>query len=158
MSPTGRTRDSRLATLQRLRELELEEARVERVRVEARAEADRQRLHEMQQALNSTRDLERSRVTAVTGVSAATLRAARDYARWQAQEIVVGERALRVSERLSELARSEVGRRFERVAVIERLRERGSRESSIEGGRLEQRSLDDQALTRAHNHSEERRR
>ena len=153
MSPTARKRDRRLATLQRLRELELDQARVERASIDAATDRHRRRFALMQLELQATQALERSKVTAEAGVCADLLRHARNYARWQAREIGEQEAVVKASERRSDEARLEVARRFERLAVIKRLRERGAREAALEETRAEYKNLDNQALVRINSDS-----
>src|SRR6185437_14896751 len=123
---SARRREQRLATLWRLRQLELEQARIERAGLEAVADRQRRRVAQMRREVDETRELERVRVTAETGVTADLLRGARAYAAWQIRGVVEQEAALRASERVAEQSRLEVGRRFERLEVIQRLRDRNA--------------------------------
>ncbi len=148
MNPHARRRDHRLQTLQRWRELELEQARVERARIDEEAERRRSRIAQLRRDADETLELQQRRIVADAGVSAHFLSLARTFARWQVMQIGEQQTALHLSEQMAEQARLEVGRRYERVAAIERLRERGAREAAMESNRAEQKNLDDQALVR----------
>jgi flagellar export protein FliJ len=143
-----RRRDDRLATLARLRELELEQARVERAAIDLSVERQRKRLAMTREELERVDRLAREQTTQKDGVSAATLQYLRDYTRWQQQTLREEQGALTTAERLAEEARKDVARRHGRLAAIERLRERRTREHSLEELRVQQKTLDDQALAR----------
>ena len=145
---SARQRDRRLATLERLHEAELEQARVERTRLDAAVESQVKAVSDIERELASTTSLMREQVADGAGVPADLLRLTCDYARWQARTLA-GQQALLVKARTSaEEGRQHVLRRFERLATIERLRVRAARENEIERARAEQKALDDQALLR----------
>jgi flagellar export protein FliJ len=148
MKTTAKTRDRRLASLERLHELELEQARIERAEVDAAADRQRSRVAALEREVEEMHEMERARIASQSGVSVEFLRGTRAYARWQHQEIGKERGALKSAEQLAEQARLKVTQRFERLEVIGRLRARGARDAAMEQGRSEQKTLDDLALVR----------
>lgn len=122
MKTPAAARDQRLRTVQRLRELELENARSERAQLDVAAEEQRLLL---EQLLERARDTTRfETVLADQGVTADTLRQVRRYAAWQHQCISKQEAELETAKNRASAARATVVRRLERLRVVERLRER----------------------------------
>jgi len=147
MSRESSARDRKLATVERLYKLELEQARGVRAVVEEAAAKQRRVASLIQGRIDETQAIA-SRQTE-GGVSAEVLRQVRAYANWQAH--LLGEQRERVREAESQVeeANAEVTQRFQAVSAMEKLRERRLRDAALEDERAHQRALDDHALLRA---------
>jgi hypothetical protein len=139
----------RFQTLVRLHELQLEQARVERAALDVAVERQRVTVGRLRSELDDSRALAQQMVTRADGVAVNSLRQLQDYARWQAAALAEQERALERSRALAEDARLEVERRFERLSVIERARDRQMQLDATHAARREQQNLDAEVPTRA---------
>jgi flagellar export protein FliJ len=145
ISPNG----DRLATVVRLHELELEDARVQLATAAAKLEEQKRRCAEIQQRIDQSAALAQEHVHSEGGVSAETLRQVGSYTKWQRQ--LLAEQQLRVQEATIAVdqARAEVTQRFRKLSAIERLRERRARSAILGAERSAQKKLDEHALVRA---------
>ena len=125
MKTPAAARDDKLRTVQRLRELELENARAERAQLDAASEEQRARLEQLNERARDTTRFEAD--VSNQGVAADTLRQVRHYAAWQYRCIGEQELEWESARDRAEEAREAVIQRLERLRVIERLRERVAR-------------------------------
>lgn len=130
-----------LATVQRLDELELEQARAAKTKADAVVEQQSRTVGALQARVEQARRLAESQMTSGAGVGA--MRQLADYANWQARALQRWEAELSKARDAAEQARAHLMRCFERLSVIERLRERRMRELELERARMEQNTLDD---------------
>jgi hypothetical protein len=146
MTSSEKARDRRLATLGRLRELQLEEARVVHAAKQADVDRQRERVSEIQGHLD--RSQARARELVELGVAAAMLIHLHEYESWQASALAEEQMTLRKFQELEEEARAQVARRFEALSCIGRVRARLAREAALSRGRREYKTLDEQAPIR----------
>jgi len=139
-------RDRRLATLTRLRELQLEEARVAHALKQAEVDRQRERVREIQSHIEQSQA--RGRQLVESGVAVAMLIHLQEYEAWQANALTEEQASLAKLQELEEEARAQVARRFEALSCIGRVRERHAREAALSRGRREYKSLDEQAPIR----------
>ena len=140
---------AQLAVLERLRALELEQARVERNALDLAVARKRERLEATQVEIARAQGVLRDRVASVAGMSAEALRQNTDYLGWQGQIGAEQEAALTCARQLAEEARLDVLKKHGQLHAIGRLRERRRREAAVEIGRVVQGTLDEQGLLRA---------
>lgn len=146
MSQSTRGGDRRLHALERFQELELEQVRVERTRLDEEAEEQRQRITAHQGRLDAARSLEVDLITSAAGTSVDVLRHTRLYLQAEAQDILQQQQVLRKAEAAAESARLSVIRNFERLSATRRLRERRAEDSSTRLLRAQYKSFDDLAI------------
>jgi hypothetical protein len=151
MSQSTRPRDRRLHALERFQELELEQARTQRTRLDEEAEEQRQRIAGLQVRLDAARSLEVARITSADGMSVDALRHTRLYLQAEAQDILQQRQVLEKAEAAAESARLSVVRNFERLAATRRLRERRAADSSTRLLRKQLKAFDDLAIVTKRN-------
>lgn len=130
-----------LATVQRLDELGLEQARVAKSKADAVVEQHSRTVGAFQDRVEQARKVTQSHMT--SGVAVGVMRQLADYAHWQSRALQECQGQLRKAQDSAEQARAHLMRCFERLSVIERLHERRMRELKVERARMEQKVLDD---------------
>jgi len=146
MTHRRETAGRQLGTLQRLRKLELQQARVQRAAADAATERQQQRVNDIEAQLCETRQFAASHMTGTQGASAELLRICTEYAKWQTKALSEQDAELHRRQDISGQAREQVLACFEQLCVIERLRERRRREHATETARADQTTLDDRAM------------
>jgi len=139
----------KLATVARLFELQLEQARVARAAAEEAADRQREKARQIQSRIDEAHGLARDQMRGERGVSADELRRSSVYARWQLHVLAEQEQRVKHAEEKAEQALAEVTRRFQALSAIEDLRARRAEYAALEAARTEQKKLDDHALVRA---------
>lgn len=143
---------SKLATVERFFDLQLEQARVDRVTADEQVEHQRTIAKQIQSRIDDAQGVALRAMQSAGGVSADELRRSGSYAKWQMQSLADQERRVQEAQDVAGRALAEVLRRYQALAAIEQLRERRACEAALEAARKEQKSLDDQALLRAGAH------
>jgi flagellar biosynthesis chaperone FliJ len=143
---------TRLATVARLFDLQLEQARVDRVTADEHAEHQREIAKQIQSRIDDVHGLAHRGMQSAGGVTADELRRSGTYAKWQMHALTGQQRRVRDAADAAERALAEVTRRYQALSAIEQLSERRTREAAVEAARTQQKSLDDQALLRAGAH------
>jgi hypothetical protein len=146
MSQSTRPRERRLHALERFQELELEQARAQRMRLDKEAEDQRQRIAGLQVRLDAARSLEVALITSAAGTSVDVLRHTRLYLQAEAQDILEQQQLLLKAESAAESARLSVVGNFERLSATRRLRERRAADSSTRLLREQLKAFDDLAI------------
>jgi flagellar export protein FliJ len=136
----------RLDVLQRLHELELQEARGAHAAAEKRLQQQQRRIAALESKIAETQALAQERVTRDEGVSVDVMHGLRVYEAWQAQLLRSQHRALKAEEEATEQAREQVIERFKRLHVIERLDQRHRRNEHERRMRDERNALDEAAM------------
>jgi flagellar export protein FliJ len=143
---------SQLDTVARFFDLQLEQARVERVVADEQVEHQRTIEKQIRTRIDDVHSLSLRGMQSANGVSADELRRSGSYAKWQMHSLTTQQRRVQQAQDVAERALTEVTRRYQALAAIEQLRERREAEAALEAARKEQKSLDDQALLRAGAH------
>jgi flagellar export protein FliJ len=143
---------STLATVERFFDLQLEQARVDRVAADEQVEHQRTIANQIQSRIDDAQGVALRGMQSAGGVSAEALRRSGSYAKWQMRSLADQQRRVQEAQDVAERALAEVLRRYQALAAIEQLRERRACEAALETARKEQKSLDDQALLRAGAH------
>jgi hypothetical protein len=146
MSQSPHPREQRLHALERFQELELEQARAQRTRLDREADEQRQRVAGLQLRLDAIRSLEVAAMTSAGGVSADVLRHTHLYLRAEAQNFLEQQEMLLKMQAAVESARISVVRNFQRLSATRRLRERRDAADSTRLLRKQLRAFDDLAL------------
>jgi len=141
----------RLHAVQRLQEIELDQAQVERTRLQKAAEEQRRKLTDVEAHLQECRTLEVSLMTGAAGVPVESLRQIRAYLRVQAQELVQQQEILSKAEAAADDAVRSVVGNFQRLSATRRLRERRQAEASVQLLRARYKKLDDMAIVTKRN-------
>jgi len=149
MSSSANRRADRFATLARLHELQLEHARVERAAIDKEVERQSAHVRELETELDNSRAIAQRLVAHASGISVDSLRQLHEYMRWQVGTLAAQQSVLERARALAEDARLHVVRRFERLAAIERMRDRHAKDAATLLGQRDQKALDDQAPVRA---------
>jgi len=150
MSSTHTPRD-RLLAVQRLQELELDEAQTLQARLEKAAAAQRQRLGVLEAGLDEDRRLEVTLMASAAGVSVEALRQLRMYLHAQGQDLLQQQEILSKAEAEADTARLSVVGSFERLSATRRLRERRVAEASVQQLRAQFKKFDDMAIVTKRN-------
>ena len=146
MSQSIHSHERRLPALERFQELELEQARAQRTRLDTEADGQRQRVAGLQARMDAARSLEVAAITSAAGVSADVLRHTRLYLRSEEHDLLAQQEMLQKMETAAESARLSVVRHFERLSATRRLRERRNAADSTRLLRKQLRTFDDLAL------------
>jgi hypothetical protein len=146
MSQSNQSRDRRLHALERFQELELEQARAQRTRLDKEAEEQRQRIADLQVRLDAARSLDVARIMSAAGTSADVLRHTRLYLQAEAQGILQQQQVLLKAEAAADAARASVVGNFERLSATRRLRERRAADSATRLLRAQFKAFDDLAI------------
>jgi flagellar biosynthesis chaperone FliJ len=150
MTTSSQRQALRFSVLTRLHELQLEEARIERIARDAAVERQRRCVEQIESAIADSHARSRDLAMKTGGLSVEALRQLHIYMRWQAGALAEQRVVLDRDETLAEEARLLVVQRFERLAAIERFRERQTTAAALEQTRSAQHDLDDRAPVRAH--------
>jgi flagellar export protein FliJ len=150
MSSADRPGD-RLHAVERLQQIELDQARVERTRLQKAVAEQRRRMTDLQARLDASRTLEVTLITSSAGVSADALRQSRLYLRAQALELLQQQEVLAKAESAADNARMSVVGSFERLSATRRLRERRAAEICAQQLRARFREFDDMAIVTKRN-------
>jgi flagellar export protein FliJ len=146
--------EPQLKTLERWRELELEQARVEHA-AKLRAEAAQQELlGQAQKEFEDSQEFMRERLQAGP-LSAETLMRISRFAAVQSERVQEADTELESRRQQSQSAQSQVVSQFERLSVVEKLLERRGNQATVELARSEQKRLDDHALIHVSNRERE---
>jgi hypothetical protein len=146
MSQSTPPGDRRLHALERFQELELEQARAQRTRLDEEAEEQRRRVDGLQVKLDAVRSLEVALITSAAGTSVDVLRHARLYMQVEAQDLTRQQQVLQQAAAAAEDARLSVVKNFERLSATRRLRERRAADSSTRALREQFKAFDDLAI------------
>ena len=104
MSARRESSERQLDTLQRLRELELQQARVERAAADAATEKQQERVNATEAEIKEAQRLAESHVTRGQGAAAELIRICTEYAKWQTHVLVEQQADLRSKQETSRLA------------------------------------------------------
>jgi flagellar export protein FliJ len=137
-----------LATVARLRELELEHARLQHAAAVDALSRQEQVLTDIRARLDDSHTFAREQAQSSHGISAALLLHVRAYSQLQTRLAEQQRERVDEAENGADRARAEVTRRFQALAAIERLRERRAAAAAIEAERAGQKLLDEHALVR----------
>ena len=138
----------RLLTLERWRAAELEAAQAEHVKLE-RIRLEKQSIVDgVESEIDAMQSFVREQVSDGQAISAEALQRFTRFAALQAQELSTAQQALETSRNDSEAAHTNVVEHFERLSVVERLRERRQAEAAKDAVRVAQKQLDEHALSR----------
>jgi flagellar export protein FliJ len=148
-------RPDKLGALERLTDLEVEQARIQHTALENAADEQRKRVAEVRAGIAQTRDFEQNLLMREDAVSVESLRHVQSFLQWRAQELVEQQANLTQAEDLASNARATVIRRFERLLAICRLRERRVQAAALDLARAEQKQLDDRAIIESIRRSKE---
>jgi hypothetical protein len=146
MSHSRRPRDGRLHALERFQELELEQARAQRTRLDQEAEEQRQRIAALQTRLDAARSSEVALITSAAGMSVDVLRHTRLYLQAEARDILQQQQILLKAEGAAESAQLSVVGNFERLSATRRLRERRAAMRATRALRQQLKAFDDLAI------------
>src|SRR5262249_30085731 len=145
MQRPANNRDS-LRKLERLRELQLEQAQVEHAHAAGDAESKRRVLQQTEVRIAEAHAFARERLEKSRALSVESLLGIRLFAALQEQQLDTERTAWRTSQDQCDSALSKVVERLAELSVIERLRERRRGEATKAQARLEQKRLDEQGL------------
>ncbi|MEJ1964225.1 MAG: flagellar export protein FliJ [Gammaproteobacteria bacterium] len=149
MSDIDRHRGERLVTVERLRDMELEDSRIGHASAQDDLARQREIAQQIQSRIDETHGLARGRLQSEAGVSVDELRRTSAYASWQGRALAEQQQFVSNAQQAAELARLEVMHRFEALSVIEKLRARRAQAAALEAARMDQKMLDEHALVRA---------
>jgi flagellar biosynthesis chaperone FliJ len=155
MSNQNTAQARRLATVARLYDLQLEEARAELVLAQRRASERKQVAAEIQSRVEDANQLASAQLERSSGVSADLLRQARSYSRSQESALNEQQERVRQAEDAATSAVAEVTRRYQALSAVERLLERRRQDAALDAEQAAQKSLDDHALVRTAHASNE---
>jgi flagellar export protein FliJ len=148
MDKNERDERRQLQTLKRWRSAELESAQAEHARL-ARAATEKESARDRVQAdLDDTQSFARERLASSQPISAESLRQIGEFAAMQRRDLAAADAALEESRTNCEEARAQVVKQFEELSVVQRLSERRALEASRDAERMQQKRLDEQALSR----------
>ncbi len=139
---------SPLQTLERWRNLQLEDAQARHSALQQVETDKRTHLQKVQQALADVQLFARGEMTEGRGLSPDALQRTMQYVAVQTGVLKTATDALKECETATAEAHAEVVSRSEDLFGVERLRERHAAAALIENSRREQRQLDDLALLR----------
>lgn len=139
---------SQLKTLERWRTMELEQAQSEHASVAQLEEQRRSIVEQAQAQFEETQDFARASVADTQPLSADALLRISAFSRMQVQALEAARSALEQAEQTTAQARERVVNRLESLSIVERLRERRSALAGQEALRMDQRRLDEHALSR----------
>jgi flagellar basal-body rod modification protein FlgD len=155
MSRDARLRERQIHTLERLHELELAQARVEHRALEHALSQQQHEIGQLRQQIALACAQEQALMLRPSGASPAALWSMRNYALWQLGVLAQQQARLEQTQRVAEEARARVLSRYERLAVIRRLRARLAKEAEAKRARRELRLLDDLGAIASHHRTQE---
>jgi flagellar basal-body rod modification protein FlgD len=156
MSRYPRVRERHIHTLERLRELELEHARVEHQILDRAVQEQRNQVLGLRQQIEANHAQEQALLQQVGGVSPAALWRIRNYSLWQFGLLAQQQARLAQTQQAAEEAHTKVVARYERLSVIRRLRVRLAREADAARVHRELITLDDLGSIISHHPREDR--
>lgn len=139
---------SQLKTLERWRTMELEQAQSEHASFAQLEEQRRSIVEQAQAQFEETQDFARASVADTQPLSADALLRISAFSRMQVQALEAARSALEQAKHTTAQARERVVNRLESLSIVERLRARRSALAGQEALRMDQRRLDEHALSR----------
>lgn len=139
---------SQLETLERWRTMELEQAQSEHASLAQVEEQRKAIVDKAQSQFEETQDFARASVTNAQPVSADALLRIAAFSKMQVQVLEEARSALEEAQRTTAQAHELVVNRLENLSIVERLRDRRSAQAQQEASRMDQRRLDEHALSR----------
>lgn len=138
----------RLLTLERWRSAELEAAQTQHAKLEQITVAKRSAVDRVESDITATHSFVRDRMADGQPISPEALQRFAQFAAHQAQELSSAQQAFEASRVDSDAAHANVVQHFERLSVVEKLRERRQMEAVKDSARVAQKRLDEHALSR----------
>lgn len=137
-----------LLTLERLRSVELETAQTQHAKLEQVTLEKRSVVVRVEADITATQSFVRDQLAGAQPISLDALQRCTQFSAVQAVELAAAQKALEASRAESDAAHASVVEHFERLSVVEKLRERRAVEASKDVLRTSQKRLDEHALSK----------
>jgi flagellar export protein FliJ len=140
--------EQKLKSLEKWRNLELDQAQAEHVKMLSKAAGNERALAAVRDTIADSQDRVRAETSDNRIISVDALTRLRHYTTVQTGELKKAQTSLEEAQREVATARKTLLKKHENVSVVERLRKRREVQAAKDGLRREQKRLDDQALLR----------
>jgi hypothetical protein len=145
---TQNSSESQLQTLERWRAMELEQAQSEHASLAQAEEQRKARVEKAQAQFEETQDFARASISSSQPLSADSLLRIADFAKLQVREVEDARSAWQQAQQTTAQAHERVVQQLENLSIVERLRERRAALEQQDALRMDQRRLDEHALSR----------